>query len=547
MLSPISYLIFLGKRFLVPCQIKWNDSFLQWDVPANISADFAFSLALPIAHKTKRSAKEIAQEFIKLIDQKYQLIWEITEQGYINFRLTNEHYRNFLFHLVLSQGKNLQPTTKNIWINFEYISANPTGYLHLGNLRTGIIADVLANIYDFAGYQTVREYYINDRGKQIVDLVDSVYYYYQSLQGATDDNLEKIIAYPGIASQETAQKLIAKWKVKYLNKKLTENDFFLWKETILKIIITRIKQDLEKCGIFFANWFSEVSLYQNNKHLQLIDKLKNKDLVYEKEGAFFFRTTLTGDEKDRVIIKQDGNYTYFFSDILYHLNKLGRADYLLEFWGADHHGYVERVKGACQLLGYNREKIQVILTQMVSLLAKDGSTQKFSKRAGNAISINEALEWLKKDQLRFCLLEKEPNIHLTISKENLLQKENTRLYYLQYAHARCHQIFKKAKEKGIKISYQIDLLESESERKIYIFLVRFSHVLEKIIEENKPHYLIHYLDELAQLWQKYYQNNIILNEENKELSQQRLFLTKNVQIILKLGLNLMGIEAPKIM
>jgi len=227
--------------------------------------------------------------------------------------------------------------------------------------------------------------------------------------------------------------------------------------------------------------------------------LEEKKLVDDREGAKFFRSSLGGDDKDRVIIKQDGDYTYFFSDILYHQNKLTRADKIINIWGADHHGYVARIKSVCQLLGYKPENIQIVLVQIVNLLTKEGKTKRFSKRAGNTIELDEALQYVDMDQLKFFLLEKEPNQPLSINTELLKEnKEKTRLYYIQYAHARCHQIFQKAQTKGIaKIGGNVDLLNSQIEREIFNSLIRFSFVLEKIIEENKSHHLINYLYELS--------------------------------------------------
>ena len=228
-------------------------------------------------------------------------------------------------------------------------------------------------------------------------------------------------------------------------------------------------------------------------------ELEKKNLIYTQEGAVFFRSSLAGDDKDRVIIKRDGDYTYFFSDILYHLNKLQRADKLIHIWGADHHGTIARLKSAGQLLGHKLENIQIVLVQIVNLLTKDGQAERFSKRAGNTIELEEALEHLDLNQLKFFLLEKDPNqpisINVQLLKEN---QEKTRLYYIQYAYARCHQIFRKAQEKNLaQISSNINLLKQTSEREIFNLLIYFPFVLEKIVEENKPHHLIHYLSKLA--------------------------------------------------
>ena len=533
------------KKFAKHYNITWKDSFLQWELPSNISADFALTLALPISHKTKTPPLEIAQEILKTINYP-NLEYIITQQGYINFRLPLSYYQKFLNETLTREGQNLQGKKKDVRLNIEYASANPTGYLHLAHFRHAFIGSALANVYQFCGYEVIREYYINDRGGQITSLINSVYYFYHQLQGINLPNLEKI-EYAGRPSQEVAQKLVVKWGNKYINKKLNEEDFIIWKKEVLDLILAKIRQDLEKCGIKFDIWFSETSLYEKNEHLELLEELKKRNLIYIQEGAAFFRSSLGGDDKDRVIIKQDSDYTYFFSDIIYHQEKLKRADELINIWGADHHGTIARLKSAYQLLGHEPEKsLQIILVQIVNLLTKEGQTQRFSKRAGNIIELDEALQHMDMDQLKFFLLEKEPNQPISINTELLKEnKEKTRLYYIQYAHARCHQIFQKAQERGIdKVSSSIDLLKEQGERKIFNLLIRFPFVLENVMEENKPHHLVNCLYELARAWQVYYQNSIILELNNPELTSQKLLLVKNIQIILKLGLELMGITAP---
>ena len=524
--------------------ISWKPSFIQWDLPSKVSADFSLTLALPISYKTKQNPQKIAEEIAKNFDHS-SLELLITEHGYINFRFPLNYHQDFLWETYQTEGKNLHGKKKNIKLNIEYVSANPTGYLHLAHFRHAVIGDTLANVYQFLGYDVIREYYINDRGGQILSLIKSVYFFYCQFQGIASHQEEKI-EYLGKSSQEIAKILIEKWGNKYIDRDLNNEELIVWKKEILEIILVKIRRDLAKCGINFDIWFSETSLYEKNKGLELLNELKAKDLIYFQSGATFFRSSLSGDEKDRVIIKQGEDYTYFFSDILYHRNKLERSDKIINVWGADHHGYIGRIKGACQLLDYKPENIQIILVQVVNLLDKEGKNGKFSKRLGNTIDLEEALSYLDINQLKFFLLEKEPDQPLSINVDLLKENQKkTRLYYIQYAHARCHQIFQKAQEKNIeKISSNIDLLREEGERKIFNLLIRFSFILENIIEENKSHYLINYLYELARNWQIYYQNNIILDSENLELTSQKLLLVKNIQIILKLGLELIGIEAP---
>ena len=539
------------KNFADRYSIKWRNSFLQWELPSNVSADFALTLALPISHKAKKSPQEIAQEIAKKTIYP-GLKWNITEKGYINFSFPDDYYRHFLTETLKKEGQNLRGGRKNLCLNIEYVSTNPTGYLHLAHFRHAFVGNTLTNIYQFLGYEATREYYINDRGGQITALVNSVYLLY--CQNWLKDTCEKMEGTKSEyvlskASQEIAKELAKKWGNKYLNEEIKGEIFDTWKKEILSLILAKIRQDLEKCGVKFDVWFSETSLYEKNKHQELLTELGEKKLIYapKEEKSIFFRSTLGGDDKDRVIIKQDSDYTYFFSDILYLLDKLQRADKLIYVWGADHHGAIARLKSVCQLLGYKTERIQIVLVQMVNLLTQEGQVKRFSKRAGNTIELTEALKYMDMNQLKFFLLEKEPNQPLSINTELLKEnREKTRLYYIQYAHARCHQIFQKARERNIeKINSNVNLLKQKNEREIFKLLVKFSFVLENIIEENKPHHLIHYLYKLAQLWQIYYQNSTILEQENQELTSQKLLLVKNVQIILKLGLELMGIEAPE--
>ncbi|CAG8497037.1 4402_t:CDS:2 [Ambispora leptoticha] len=391
---------------------KGLNTFLQWELPDAVKADFALVLALSISHKIKKNPLEVAHEIVKAT-ACFNLEYTITKQGYINFRFPTAYYQQFFIETLAKEGQNFCGEKKGLRLNLEYVSTNPTGYLHLAHFRHAVIGNTLANVYQFGGYEVIREYYINDRGGQITSLVSSVYHFYHQIQNVSLPNLKKI-EYSGHSSQELAQKLI---------------------------------------------------------------------------------------------------------------------------------------ENAWQLLGYDPGKLQIILVQMVNLLTKEGQTERFSKRAGNTIELEETLRYLEIDQLKFFLLEKEPNQPLSINAELLKEnKEKTRLYYIQYAYARCHQIFQKAFQKNMgKISSRIDLLKEQNEREIFNLLVRFPLVLENIRAENKPHHLIYYLYELARTWQVYYQNSIILESKTPELTAQKLLLVKNIQIILKLGLDLMGITAPNIM
>jgi arginyl-tRNA synthetase len=315
----------------------------------------------------------------------------------------------------------------------------------------------------------------------------------------------------------------------------------------LKILTNKIKKDLEILGINFDRWVSENDLYLNDKDKKLINFLEEKKLVYYLDGALFFKSSLAGDDKDRVIIKEDGEYTYFFSDILYHIDKMKRSNFLINIMGADHHGYISRLKGSCSLISGESKRMEFILVQMLSLLTDNGDKKKISKRLGNTIDLDEILGVSDINQLKFLLLEKESNQSLSLNLGKLKEnQEKTPLYYIQYAHARCCQIVSKSLEKNLAtVDFRTNLLKSEDEFAIMKMIFRFPSLLDDVISENKHHHLIHYLFDLSKKWQIYYQKNMVLDAEDKELSSQRLFLTKVIQIIISLGLNFMGIDAPK--
>lgn len=536
------------KKFASENSITWKDSFFRWGMKKDFDFDFSTSLPITLSHQKGIKIEDGSNLVLKSIGNKLldDLSWSISDKGYINFCFSEDFFCDLLHNIFDSSGDALRGEKKGISINIEYVSANPTGDLHLAHLRQAFIGNSLSNIYNFLGYDVTREYYINDRGEQINNLISSVNFYYNKILDAVIIP-EKDISYPGKSSERIAKLLVEKWKNKYLKKKLNNADTLVWKNEILSIVIDKIRSDLKKLGINFDIWFSEESLYKEEKHLKMIEKLKEKGLIYLENGALFFRSGEWGDDKDRVIVKENGQFTYFFSDMLYHSEKLSRSDSLIVIMGADHHGYISRLKSFCELLENKGDKISLVIVQTLSLLTSDGDKRKFSKRLGNSITLDDILQVSEVDQLKFLLLEKESNQPISLNIE-LLEKnqEKTRLYYIQYAYARSFQIIKKAHEKNFLVTKnKTDLLRDNKEKKIKNLIARFRFVLDNCSEERKHHYLLHYLFELSSAWQNYYQNELILNEENKRLSSQRIFLVKNVQIILGIGLDLLGLEKPK--
>ena len=529
--------------------ITWKESFIKWEIPEGLVADFAVTLALPISYIKKKKPYDAALEITRNFPFGSILKFEVTKLGYINCSFKQSFYRNCLNEIII--GDFFKFEKNNLNVNVEFVSVNPTGYLHLGHLRNAIIGDTISNIYSFLGFNVVREYYINDRGNQIEELIRSVLFYYFKFQNLEfNSTTEDKLSYSGKATKDAA--LFFLQNNCFSLDEIDSNSLFV-KEQIIDFFIQKIKLDLISCGVRFDNWFSEKKLYENDQVLNnLLKEFKSKEIVYEKDNALFLKTESAGDDKDRVIVKDNGDYTYFLSDIIYHLNKLNRSDILINVWGSDHHGYIERLLGSLELLGYNaRERISIILIQMVSLLTEDGS-KKFSKRLGTVIDVNEALKIIEKDQLRFSFLEKESSHSLTINLNSLSeQKEKSRLYYVQYAHARCNQILTKWKDISITnddfIINEMFLLNEKKEKDILNNLIIFRQVVIDAANEKKPFSIIHYLQKLSSDFQSYYQSCQILQSENYELSKQRVILVKAVKEVLNKGLQLCGISAPDFM
>lgn len=537
----VDSLISFWENYASKNEIKWNQSFLKWDIPENINADFALTLALPIAHKNKISVQNVAKEIANLVNYKeHGLELDITSQGYINFNFLDSYCYNFLQTVALKKN-NRRIQDKSILI--EYVSANPTGQLHLGHARNAVIGDTLANVYEYLGYKVIREYYINDRGQQIKSLITSVWYYYCLIFNYPCS--EKNIEYKNKIIEDIASLVKRKHGNSLLRKEMDSELFAILRQESLELLLDRIKEELKSCGIVFNHWVSETVICGKNGPDKLLQQLKRKNLIYTQEGAVLLKTTLAGDEKDRVIIKENQDYTYFLPDILYHKDKLSRADILVNIWGAEHHGYVARIKAACRLLNYDVERIKIVLTQLVYFLTPEGKSAKISKRLGTTINLDEVIKMWGKDWLRFSLLAKEPNSSLLISNRNLHEVKKDNLYYIQYAHARCNQLLIKSQKKKINLNHKGLIFSwNKEEKNIIKNLLRFDFVLQAIVNENKPHHLIYYLANLAKNFQTYYQNNFIIDESNLSNTQQKLLLVQAVKETLQTGLNLAVITAP---
>jgi arginyl-tRNA synthetase len=522
---------------------------IEIEIPSRESfGDLSTPVAMSLAGTMKKAPGKIAQEIVNaFVDTtRFQKI-EVAGPGFINFtfsatfcadqlKMLLEHGKDFLRENV-GQGKRVQ---------IEFISANPTGPLHLGHGRGGATGEALSNILSAAGYEVIREYYINDAGRQVRLLGHSVYARYKELLGKEypfpDDG------YRGDYVEELARTMVQQYGDRYLQNTFDEVSA-LFIENSYRSILKGIESDLKDFGINFDVWQSEKELYDRKEVVTAISDLREKGLVYEQDGATWFRASAFGDDKDRVIVKQNGEYTYFTSDIAYHRKKVEQHyDTLIDIWGADHHGYIPRIEAIIEALGYEKRKLKVILVQMVSLL-RGGKPVQMSKRAGEFITLKEVIDEVGADITKFIFLTRRPDSHLDFDLEVAkAQSAENPVFYVQYANARIHSVFAHAHEKGFSVTNlseaDLALLLAPEEQKIIKKLLFYPMVFEAAARAYEPHRITFYLQELAGLFHPYYNKHRIVADP-PSLTHARLALCRAIQIVLEEGFAMLGISAPE--
>ncbi|MDM7202696.1 MAG: arginine--tRNA ligase, partial [Thermodesulfobacteriaceae bacterium] len=428
----------------------------------------------------------------------------------------------------------------------EFVSANPTGPLHIGHGRGAAYGDALARILKKAGFEVYKEYYINDRGTQMEILGASVYLRAKELSGFSQEFPANY--YQGDYICDIAREALKLYP--HLLEKDEKEAIKDCSELAIRYILEDIRKDLEAFRVYYDNWYSERDLYKKGLVEKCINLLKERDLIYEWEGALWFKSTYFGDEKDRVIKKASGEWTYFASDISYHYEKfvLRGFDLAINLWGADHHGYVARLKGAIEALDIDPAKLHVILIQMVNLL-EEGKLKSMSTRKAEYVELKELIKEVGVDAARLIFLSRSAESPLDFDVE--LAKKQTQenpVYYIQYAHARISSIMDKAKAKGLKVDKSLEgkewVLSENEEREILKKLAEFSDEIEIAAKQLAPYKLVYYLLDLAGLFHEYYNRYRIIGED-EDLTYSRLALCKGCQIVLKEGLNLIGISSPE--
>ncbi|MHA6250646.1 arginine--tRNA ligase [Oceanobacillus sp. CAU 1775] len=510
--------------------------------------DFATNIAMQLARIAKKAPRQIAADIAAELDKDAASIEkvEIAGPGFINFFMKDDFLREII-PTILKQGEDYGKTNAGNGerVQVEFVSVNPTGDLHLGHARGAAYGDVLCNIFAKAGYDVEREYYINDAGSQIDNLGLSVEARYLQALGQDVEMPED--GYHGQIIIDMAKEIVAADGDKWLHQTHEERMDYM-KEYGLQATLKNIERDLKDFHVVFDNWFSERTLYEGNQIPDAIDKLRTGDYVYEKDGATWFKSTAFGDDKDRVIIKQDGSYTYLTPDIAYHNNKLERGfDKLINVWGSDHHGYIARMQAAIQAMGYPEGKLDVKIIQMVNLF-EGGEKVRMSKRTGKAVSLRDLMEEVGIDATRYFFVARSNDTQLDFDMDLARSQSNENpVYYVQYAHARISTMLEQAGSKGFDVEAEYDdaLLTSEKEQDLLKKLGEFPQMIADAAEKHAPQRITNYVFELAALLHSFYNAEKVLDSEDKERTSARIALMKAVRITIANALNLIGVTAPE--
>lgn len=516
------------------------------------NGDFSTNIAMAGARCYHKAPKMIAESIVNSLDLDGTLIdrAEIAGPGFINFYLSDDYYSKIVLDAV-EQGENYGRSDygngKKMLV--EFVSANPTGPMHIGNARGGAIGDCLASVLDAAGYYVQREFYINDAGNQIEKFATSLEVRYLQLCGKEIEMPED--AYHGADITEHAKAFYEINGDKYADTESKERRDALVGYALPKNI-DGLERDLKKYRIVYDKWFRESSLHNDGSVQKVIDALKEKGVTYEQDGALWFKASEFGNDKDIVLVRANGLPTYIVPDIAYHYNKLVTRGYdkAIDVLGADHHGYVPRMKAALTALGLDADRLDIVIMQMVRLV-RNGETIKLSKRSGKAITLNTLLEEIPIDAARFFFNLREPNSHFDFDLE-LAAKQSSEnpVYYVQYAHARICSILNKAKEQGFEMTVpsveELNALNSSEERELISHLANLTDEIISAAKGYDPAKITHYVVELATLFHKFYNAQRVMIDD-KKLMNARLYLCTAVKSTIKNILTMLKIDAPESM
>ena len=522
------------KKTLTELQIDYEQE-IEVSIPKDKNhGDYSTNIALSLAKSLKDNPINIANNIKNKIQSEIISKIEVLPPGFINIFISEQYLLESINTIIkentnygksdLGQGKK---------VNIEFVSANPTGNLHLGHGRGATYGDNLARIMTFAGYDVTKEYYINDAGNQMNNLGISIKVRYQNLY-----NIESTLPEDGYHGQEIID-IAKKIKEEYQDTKLNE-DIPFFKKYGLNILLEKIKKDLDIYRVNFDVFSSEQSLYDRGLVEKVITKLKNDNHCYIEDGALWLKTIDYGDEKNRVLIKSDGNYTYLLPDIAYHCDKIERGfDELIDVLGADHHGYIDRLKASLEMMGKDSSILDIKILQMVRLM-KDNEELKLSKRTGKTVTLSEIIEEVGVNATRYLFSSKSLDTQLDFNIDLALkQNSENPVYYIEYANARICSILKNSKNFATNID-KYQTLKSQYTYNILNKLNEFKDIVETSASKKAPHIIASYVYELASLFHTYYNQEKIITEDIQYTSE-RTNLLKAIQIVINNSLNLIGI------
>ncbi len=533
-----------------------NDVEFEVSVPKKKEfGDFSTNAALVIGSMTGGNPREVAQQIVKAIEGLHCGFIErldIAGPGFINF-FVNETLLESGLREILRLGGRYGASSEGSGqkIIVEFVSANPTGYLHFGHARNAVVGDSVCRMLSFCGYEITREFYINDAGRQMDMLGESVYSSLVSLFGLTRELPED--GYRGEYISQLAKEIKESEECPQVPGD-ESGAIELCREFAYSKLLEEIKSDLLDLRVDFDNWYSERTEIhgrgpKKGKIGETLGRLEDLDAVEEKEGARWFKASLYGDSKNWVIIKKDGSPTYFLSDIAYHVDKYSRGfSRMINVWGSDHHSHVSRLRSSIKALGLDESSLHVLLMQFVRLV-RDGVEVPMSKRTGDFVTLREVLREVGCDATRFFLLMRSSDSHLDFDL-SLAKKESSEnpVYYVQYANARISSLLRNSVEAGVSASDEhLGLLSDDEERNIVKILLRFPEVVHSAAESLSPHKVVYYLQELAAEFHFYYNKTRILDSEDTDTASARLYLARCVQVVTENGLGLLGINAPRSM
>jgi arginyl-tRNA synthetase len=508
--------------------------------------DLATNVAMLWAKSAKKPPRMIAETILKNIEDPGAILAraEIAGPGFLNFTFAPKFYFQQLREIAAGTHAQLD-LGHGERVQVEFASVNPTGPLHVGHGRVAVIGDVLARLHQATGFHVEREYYVNDAGNQMENLALSIEARYRELFGEAVSFPEN--GYPGDYVKDVAAAIRQAHGEKYLHED-PETALAFFREYGGQTLLGTIRDQLRDFGIVFDSFFSEKAMRERGEVEAAMDEMRRRGLLYSQDGAEWYRSTQFGDEKDRTVIKSDGELTYFASDIAYHRNKFARNyRQLINVWGADHHGYVPRLKAAMQGFGYDPAVLQVVLVQMVQL-SRGGEPVRMGKRTGEFVALEDVIEEVGRDAARFFFLMRKADSHLDFDLD-LAKKQSSEnpVFYVQYAHARVASIFEQAVKSGVSLgepaAVAVERLELAEEIELIRRMIQFNDVLEDSVRELEPHRLVFHLLELAGEFHRYYNRQRVITED-LELTRARLLLVQSVQKTVRRGLDILGIDAP---